>query len=340
MKNHLPEKFTSRMASMADLPRIHALEERKSLHYYDVPGLSLARLINEYETPGFEVEKSVLLVEDQAGDLAALIEVWDERDPPVHPYIWFSVDPDYEDQGLEDYLLKWGEERARQALERVEPGLRVAIRSHSEKLVQSSGKAKLANGFIQIRHSFRMMIDLDEKPTAPVWPEGVSLRLYDPELDSRTVYAVDEEAFQDHFGFVKEDPEEGYKNFMHHMTGDDSYDPSLWYLAAAGDEVIGTCICRLYGLDDRDSGWVSTLAVKRAWRRQGVAQALLQHAFGEYYRRGVNKVGLGVDAESLTGASNLYKKVGMYVSRQFDMYEKELRPGTEVSVTDLESSEE
>jgi hypothetical protein len=46
-----------------------------------------------------------------------------------------------------------------------------------------------------------------------------------------------------------------------------------------------------------------------------------------------------VDAASLTGATDLYLKAGMFVLRQFDMYEKELRPGKNVSVTSLEPSE-
>ena len=83
---------------------------------------------------------------------------------------------------------------------------------------------------------------------------------------------------------------------------------------------------------------MSSLGVKRAWRRRGLALALLHQSFGEYYKRGKTKVDLGVDAESLTGATDLYKKAGMFVLRQFDLFEKELRPGIEVSVTGLESS--
>jgi hypothetical protein len=42
-----------------------------------------------------------------------------------------------------------------------------------------------------------------------------------------------------------------------------------------------------------------------------------------------------VDAENLTGALRLYEKAGMHVHRQFDLYEKELRPGKEISVESL-----
>ncbi len=63
----------------------------------------------------------------------------------------------------------------------------------------------------------------------------------------------------------------------------------------------------------------------------------MQHAFGEFHRRGVHSVGLGVDAENLTGALRLYEKAGMHIHNQFDLYEKEIRPGKEISVQSLES---
>jgi ribosomal protein S18 acetylase RimI-like enzyme len=339
MKKILSDKYNVRQASMEDVPRIHQLEQKKSLHYHGVAGFSLARLQNEYETPGFEIEKSICLVENQDGKLVALVEVWDVSNPPVHPYTWIAIDPDFENRGLEPYLLDWAEERSRQALDRVDPEFRVAMRTSSDQVIESSRNANLTAGMKLIRHGFRMRIEMEDPPPIPVWPEKISLRLYDPEKEAYAVYEVDDEVFQDHFGYIKEPPEEGYKKFKHSMTGDDSYDPYLWFLAMDGEEIIGVCLCRRYGTEDKDAGHISSLGVKRPWRRQGIALALLQHAFGEFYQRGKRKVDLGVDASSLTGATDLYLKAGMFVLRQFDTYEKELRPGRDVSVTSLETSE-
>ena len=58
--------------------------------------------------------------------------------------------------------------------------------------------------------------------------------------------------------------------------------------------------------------------------RKGVGDALLRHAFGELYRRGARRVGLGVDAENPTGATRLYERVGMRVAYQSDVYAKKL----------------
>ena len=333
------KEYQARQATREDIPRIHAMEEKKSFHYHRVPGYSLARLENHYQSPGFDFEKSIHLIENPSGEFVAHVEVWDDNNPPVHPYIWLLVDPDREGQGLEEYLLEWAEKRALQVFDRLDPDLRVAMRCHVIHANESSQKAQLAAGFKQIRHSFRMQIEMKESPPQPDWPDGIEMRMYDPAHDARTVYEIDEEVFRDHFGYIPEEPEEGFKDFMHHMTGDDSYDPALWFLATEGEEIVGMCICRKYGDEGKDSGHISILGVRRPWRRKGIGLALLQHAFGEFYRRGKKKVVLGVDAESLTGATDLYKKAGMYVLRQFDLYEKELRPGKDLSVTALEAAE-
>jgi ribosomal protein S18 acetylase RimI-like enzyme len=78
-------------------------------------------------------------------------------------------------------------------------------------------------------------------------------------------------------------------------------------------------------------GWVSTLGVRRPWRRRGLGLALLQHSVHCFWQNGKQRAGLGVDAENLTGALDLYKKAGMHVHRKFNLYEKELRPGIEIA---------
>ena len=87
-------------------------------------------------------------------------------------------------------------------------------------------------------------------------------------------------------------------------------------------------------------GWVSSFGVRRPWRKKGLGLALLQHSFGEFFKRGKKKVGLTVDAGSLTGALDLYKKAGMSVFSQFDKNEKELRAGEEISLQKLEKGKQ
>ena len=71
--------------------------------------------------------------------------------------------------------------------------------------------------------------------------------------------------------------------------------------------------------------------MRRPWRRRGLARALLHHSFGELRRRGQARIGLDVDAESLTGATQLYEQAGMRTFRNTIFFAKELRPGADLT---------
>ena len=54
-------------------------------------------------------------------------------------------------------------------------------------------------------------------------------------------------------------------------------------------------------------GYIDTVGVRRAYRRRGLASALLRRCFADYLgSRGVTSVCLEVDGESLTNALALY----------------------------------
>jgi ribosomal protein S18 acetylase RimI-like enzyme len=95
-------------------------------------------------------------------------------------------------------------------------------------------------------------------------------------------------------------------------------------VAIAGNEIAGVSICE--HKRDPDLGWVDALGVRAGYRRRGIAEALLRTAFAEFWRRGERRVGLGVDAESPTGATRLYERAGMRTLWHAVVWEKELRP--------------
>ncbi|MDZ7843439.1 MAG: GNAT family N-acetyltransferase [Anaerolineales bacterium] len=337
-QGRIPEGFLIREARMEDVKDLYLLDQKFCRHYFNEEGITLDELQKEWETPGFDLGKSVRVVCDPRGEMVGVVEVWDVDDPPVHPYLWWLVDPDCEEKGIGRWLVAWGTQRARRVLSRVEDGIRVSLRGAVYHEVKYAARVMRELGFELFRHSFRMQVDFLDPPDEPEWPDGITVRVYRPEEDAETVYRVDDEVFQDHFGYMQMPFEEGFKRFMHNMTTGDRYDPGLWYLAVEGEEVVGICLGSKWGHSSKDIGHVSILGVRRSWRRRGIARALLLHCFGEFYRRGYRKVDLGVDAGNLTGALDLYYQVGMKVERQYDKYELELRPGREVSVTELDAS--
>ncbi|MEP6893649.1 MAG: GNAT family N-acetyltransferase, partial [Gaiellaceae bacterium] len=101
-------------------------------------------------------------------------------------------------------------------------------------------------------------------------------------------------------------------------------DSSLQFLAWDGDEIAGVCLCAPHQSLQPGFGWVDVLGVRPPWRRRGLALALLTHAFEELRVRGFARVGLGVDAESTTGALELYEQAGMHVAKREDTFERTL----------------
>lgn len=169
-----------------------------------------------------------------------------------------------------------------------------------------------------------MQIDLEKAPATPQRPEGNTVRTLAVGKEERTVFEMVEEAFKDHWGHMPESFEQ-----WKHWHFNASFDPSLWVLAFVGDTLAGGILCRYE--ESLEMGWVGQLAVLRPWRRKGLGMALLQHALGEFYQRGIYKIGLGVDSQNLTGATRLYERAGMHIALQHDTYQKELRAGIERS---------
>jgi ribosomal protein S18 acetylase RimI-like enzyme len=87
-------------------------------------------------------------------------------------------------------------------------------------------------------------------------------------------------------------------------------------------------------------GWVDGLCVRRPWRKRGLGLALLLHSYGMFHERGKLRVGLGVDAENITGALRLYEKAGMHSdpNRTYVVYEKELRSGIDLRTNKVDEA--
>jgi mycothiol synthase len=174
-------------------------------------------------------------------------------------------------------------------------------------------------GYERYRYSFQMRIDFDGELETPEWPEGVSVRTFVRGADDEAVYEAQNDAFSDHFEHAAW-PYEAWRQWAFV----ESFDPSMWFLAADGDEIAGVCLCRVESGEGSELGWVNVLGVRPPWRRRGIGRALLLHAFAEFRARGKIGARLSVDGLNPTGAVALYEGVGMHVARRYDLYSKPL----------------
>lgn len=293
----------------------------------------LDTLMNEWTSPGLDVQEDIRVLEDEQGQIIGYVEVWDTTKPHVVKYIWCVMHPDYWDDFHYREMLTWAESRAQDRIYLAPPDARVImVQGISNKDLQRK-KALEAYGFDLVRHFFRMQIDLTGPPMEPILPEAISVSPIDPETELRETILALEDGFKDHWGHVDRPVDEILAQMQHFIENDKDFDPTLWFLAKSGDEIAGVCRCGSKTVEDPDMGWVKQLCVRKPWRCQGLGMALLLIAFNEFYRRGKQRAGLAVDASSLTNATRLYEKAGMQVTMQYDTYEKELRPGINLSTS-------
>ncbi len=73
-------------------------------------------------------------------------------------------------------------------------------------------------------------------------------------------------------------------------------------------------------------GWVGQLGVRRAWRRRGLATALLVRSMEAFRAAGLEAATLGVDTENPTGALGIYERVGFRPIRRFVRLRRPLGP--------------
>ena len=100
------------------------------------------------------------------------------------------------------------------------------------------------------------------------------------------------------------------------------FDPALWFLACSQDEIVGVALS--FYSQATHTGWIDHLGVRQQWRNKGIGKALLLHSFGDFHRRGIDRVRLSVDSKSLTNAPRLYERAGMRTVQQYHIYKKEI----------------
>ncbi|VAW33710.1 hypothetical protein MNBD_CHLOROFLEXI01-1142 [hydrothermal vent metagenome] len=178
------------------------------------------------------------------------------------------------------------------------------------------------DGFTVVRYGFDMVRpSLDNIPNCPL-PEGLEVRR-GTLAEWRQIWEAAREAFRDHWAMPEWD-EEGFAGESEYAT----FNPNLWQIAWAGDEVAGGVLNFIDKVENeankQQRGYTETIFVRCPWRKQGVAKALIARSFQVLKEAGMTKAALGVDGESPTGALHLYRKMGFVEVKRGVTYRKPL----------------
>ena len=170
---------------------------------------------------------------------------------------------------------------------------------------EEHGWTTVAKAYEMLRRS---MADIPEIAL----PDGLEIRPV-TSADAGRVWDALVDGFRDH-RHKPEATDEDRERFLDNPV----HDPSLWVVAFDGDEIAGGVVNIIDPEENAetgvDQGYVDAVFTRPAWRRRGLARALVAESLLRLRERGMTSALLGVDGANPNQAMTLYEDVGFEIA--------------------------
>jgi ribosomal protein S18 acetylase RimI-like enzyme len=241
-----------------------------------------------------------------------------------------GVLPAYRGRGIGAALVRWMQARGRQLLAEHDTTVPARVGTFLEGSAGAEHDLYAAAGFAPRRWFRTMRRDLAEPSPEVRLALGLRLVPWSPALDD-AIRLAHNEAFVDHWGSQPQTSEQWTGNrstfvprwsfaILDDTPGDRATLDGAVRGGATPDDAPQRPAVAAYLLSERyeddwpvvgySFGYVHQLGVRRPWRRQGLAVALLAAAMDAFRSEGLDHAVLDVDTENPTGANGLYARVG------------------------------
>ena len=290
----VPSGMDLRPLTRADIDAVYELGAAYDAVMVREPDIDKADLEAFWNTPSFDCERDTRGVFEGEGLLAMAIILKGQ-------HFEICVHPDRHGCGFGSMLANWAEGQARAA------GL--------AKGFQSSPRTDRAALAIFAERGYELawiswVLELPADVTVPhrELATGYAVHPYRPGKDERAAHEVIQTAFGEWPDRARS-PFEDWRALVLDRKG---FIPEQLLVATHDAVVVGAA----WVVDGESAGWVEALAVDKAHRNRGLAQALLATAFEGTRSRGLERAQLATDTR--TGALGLYERLGMRVSRSYE----------------------
>lgn len=298
-----------RPATVADLDTVVALYA--AMARVDHPDWAESRdeVEQEFTHSWIDLERDTLIGEYE-GVPVAFGQVIAPPDPEtiVRSILFGGVHPAHRGRGIGRALLAWQEGRARQQLAASSLSMPGWILCYSEERNRAATQLIERRGFATQRYFWQLERVLDDPIPELELPAPLTMTNLSAELSEATRVARNE-TFRDHWGSQPTGVEQWEANMKLPSRRLD-----LSFLALDGDVVAGLVVVEVnegdFELQGFRGSYIGLVGVLSAWRRRGVAPALLAASLRAARDAGLERAVLDVDSDSPTGALGLYTGMG------------------------------
>ncbi len=233
--------------------------------------------------------------------------------------------PEWRRKGIGTAMLQWLEIRLRQVA--AEHSIEGTSFFQVDVKENQIGKQRLLEnaGYQAVRYFYEMVRpDLEQIQEWPL-PEGVEVRPVRPE-HYPAIWQSATETGQEEWGYTPP-TEEDYQEWLHSPH----FQPHLWQVAwdPLAERIVGQVLTYIDENQNRQMGrrrgYTEGIGVDRAWRRHGLARALIARSLQAQKAAGMTESALIVDSESQSNATRLYESCGFQVVSRSAVYRKALR---------------
>lgn len=242
---------------------------------------------------------------------------WHEEDGRWVYVIRGWVLPDWRGQGIGTAIIQWGEEQVRRIAPDEHPSEPFEFAASATDTEPEAATLLVEAGYSLEYNELEMELNATQRLKETPLPSGVEIR---PAL-AEHVYAIAESIAASYRG---EFLNNRFRSTQSEVAGQADWysnpihDRSLWQVAWDGDEVVGQVLPLIEGT----VAVIDEVSVRPAWRRKGLARAMLTRAINRLLVKGPMVIRLFTGAEFRTRARDLYASMGFRVVKTFGRYRK------------------
>lgn len=257
--------------------------------------------------------KDILIVEHN-GAIVGYSQIcwWTENDETwLYLHVGYLV-PQYRGKGIGTSMLEWCEKRIREIAQQHQKQSKAMYGANASSTEMDKILLLTGHGykpvFTQVELAFTDFSLLNEQNLK----ERFEIRQVRPD-QLRAIWETVNEVYADR-ATVTAPTEDDYKEFIN----DPNNDLSLWQVAWIDKEIAALVLVQI-----KDNlAEITEVATRAKYRRQGLAQTLLNQSLRDLQARGIQEVRLHTDGGNISGARSLYEKIGFKYLKDYIRYRK------------------
>ncbi len=224
-------------------------------------------------------------------------------------------------KGIGGSMLRWMETRLTEVAKSHPTGTR-CFQVNVTQYQQTNAIMLERAGYQPVRYFYEMVRPTLEDIVEFPLPAGLEVRPVIPE-HYPALWKNAIETSKDEWGY-SEPTEDDYREWL----ASPHFQPQLWQVAwdVATNQVVGSVLTFIDEAENkqrgRNRGYTEGIGVDRAWRRRGVARALISRSLQAQKAAGMIESALVADTDSSSNVVSLYESCGFQVVKRDAIYRK------------------